>query len=156
MHTKTPCKEIMRGHHARPACKDISQDCRRNSVLWSQQQAVEWLSAVQDLTSLSVAQQNKSEAGRKRWDRNISVEGHKRLGHAEGFAQRAHRSARLSGNSVLQDGPYVSAQCSQSLATAPLPDDTVLTFTVHRFDRLALLCSIALLLPTTVVTVVDM
>lgn len=145
-HSTTSCKHLTQAPHACTSCKHIMQALHastscKNSISpgHSNRQGV-CRGVVQVLTSLSTAQQNKSDAGRRRWDRNVAVEGPKRLTHAEAFAQRAHRSphgAWQGAKSELHDGPLVSTQCSQSLGIPPLPTDTVLTFTVHRFDRSA-------------------
>lgn len=92
---------------------------------------------MQELTSLSMAQETKTGAARKRWDRN--VDSTTRLGTAEAFAQRAHRSlqgGRHASLAVGGNGPFLATYSSQAVGIQPLPGDTVLTFTVHRFDRL--------------------
>ena len=95
--------------------------------------------AVQDLTSLSMAQEIKTGAARKRWDRNVAVEFASRLTSAEAFAQRAQRSLQGQGRAgslaEVGNGPFLATLSSQVVGIPPLPNDTVLTFTVHRFDR---------------------
>lgn len=91
----------------------------------------------QDLNCVHLASDFRTEASRKRWERNIAVDNSHRLSHAEAFAQRAQSSARrqrLGSQTEVSGGVYPSAQ-GQPLGLAPQPDDTVLTFTVHRFDR---------------------
>lgn len=133
--SRAACNNIKQDQHAIASCNNMMQE--QHDLDPATDRGRPWLGVVQDLTSLRVAQQNKSEAGRRRWDRNISTEGPKRLGHAEGFALRAHRSAPHRSKAAVHDGPFVPTQHSHSLATPPLPHDIVLTFTVYRFDRSA-------------------
>lgn len=96
---------------------------------------------MQNLTSLSMAQEIKTGAARKRWDRNIAVESASRLTSAEAFAQRAQRSLQGQGRAgslaEVGNGTFLATHSSQVVGIPPLPNDTVLTFTVHRFDRSA-------------------
>ena len=113
---------------------------------------------MQDLFSLSIAQETNSGAARKRWDRNVAMENCNRPDAAEAFAQRAQRPLQGQGRSgswaEVGNGPFLATHSSQVVSVPPLPDDTVLTFTVHRFDRLASPSAQALLLMITVRTAV--
>lgn len=108
---------------------------------------------MQDLTSLSVAQKTKAGAARKRWDRNVAVENAGRLTTAEAFARRGQRSSQAQSRPgslpEVGNGPFLASHSSQVVGIPPLPNDTVLTFTVHRFDRFGSPSAYALLLMIT-------
>ena len=66
----------------------------------------------------------------------MAADSSNRLSHAEAFAQRAQVASNPQWLGSQAEGPFMSAQ-GQPLLLAPLENDTVLTFTVHRFDRCA-------------------
>ena len=85
----------------------------------------------QDLMSVRVTQDIRTLASLKRWNRNVAADSSSRLSHAEAFAQRAQVAFNPDRRGSQAEG---SAQ-GQPLSLSPLNNDTVLTFSVHRFDR---------------------
>ena len=87
----------------------------------------------QDLASIKVTCTFQSDAGRRRWERNVAADASNRISQAEAFAQRGQAAPHIQRAGALAEADIGSAQCQPAIQ--PEAEDTVLTFTVHRFDR---------------------